>query len=918
MKSWEPGVIASRAWFPRQILAVAGLSLIVGGIVLWSVSFTLPTAATEVANKLDMLSQDDHNDLLATLFLIGVAGSALIVTLIALLLWSTVSLHRARLQTQRDHHRACRAESRFVTVLDAAPDVLIIADEAGHIVYGNRMVESTFGYRPQELIGRPVEVLMPERYRHHHPEQRSHYMATPSTRPMAGHADLVAQHKNGHEFPVLISLSHVAMEDGTYVVSAIRDISQIKQDQDERERLSRHIRLLLDSTAEGLYGVDLDGRCTFVNRAGAELLGYTPEELLGQPLHHLIHHSHPDGSPCHDAQCVLERVRRTGEGCRLDDDGFWRKNDSVLSAEIDARPVYENGRLTGAFVGFTDISERKHTELALATTAAILKKRNTELLDTRDQALAATKAKSEFLASMSHEIRTPMNAIIGMGDLLKETVLTSHQRNFVDRIARAANALLDLINDILDLSKIEAGHLHLEAIPFDLSEVIDGTAELLAERAHAKGLELVTHIPPEVPIWVEGDPTRLRQILINLVGNAIKFTDQGGVTVDVRLSLEPNDAAHHHITVTDTGIGIPEDKRQAIFENFTQVDSSTTRKYGGTGLGLGISRRLVEMMGGTIWVESRLGFGSTFHFTTRLPAHQPSESDMNRALLRTSALAGRRVLLADDHAASGRMIREHLSRFSAEVHEAPDGATALQMLRQTVAQGKRFDLAILDDRMPVLNGCQLATILNTDPELRAIPTILLTSETGLPDARQPDAVGFRSCLVKPIRRAALLQAVLQALSSNHPADVPLPGNQPEGSSPGNVGPLRILLVEDLEDNRDVIALFLKDCPYTIEMAEDGLDALEKFTTSRYDLVLMDIQMPQMDGYAATAAIRRWESDARRAPTPIVALTANAFQEELDKSLAAGCDAHLTKPIKKKTLLEAIRRYAVTSPRKEAA
>ncbi len=868
-----------------------------------------------------ILVRVDRDDILGpiliTIFVIGVAGSVVIVPLIGVLLWSTVSLKRAWLQTQQEHNRAVAAEGRFLKVLDAAPDAFVMADGTGRIIYANRVVEGTFGYRPEELLGRPVEVLMPERYRHRHPAQRGHYVAAPYTRPMGGNADLVAQHKDGHEFPVLISLSHVEMEDGIYVLSAIRDISQLKQVQKERERLDRNIRLLLDSTAEGLYGIDLEGHCTFVNPAGAELLGYSPEELLGQPMHRLIHHSHADGSPYPYEHCALERVCQTGEGCRLDDDSFWRKDNTAFSAEIDARPVYEAGTLTGAVVAFTDISERKHTELALATAAAILKERNAELLDARDQALAATKAKSDFLASMSHEIRTPMNAIIGMADLLKETALTSDQLDYVDRFTRAANALLDLINDILDLSKIEAGHLDLETIPFDLCELVESTAELLATRAHAKGLELVAHVAPEVPTWVGGDPTRLRQILINLLGNAIKFTEHGGVTVDVRLDPKPEDPAGLHITVTDTGIGIPGDKVQAIFENFTQVDSSTTRKYGGTGLGLGISKRLVELMGGTIWVESTIGLGSTFHFTTRLPARQAIESSSDTRLP-ASALAGRRILVVDDYDTNRLVVREHLSRLEAEVHEAPDGASALQMLRQATAREQRYDLVVLDCRMPGMDGLQLAAALKADAELGLVPAIMLTSEARPSDAQQLEAAGLRACLAKPIRRTPLLQAVLRAMHSEQVADLPLPVPRPDTPGPERTGPLRILLVEDLEDNRDVIALFLKDKPYTIEMAEQGLEAVEKFKASRYDLVLMDIQMPQMDGYAATAAIRQWEQEQHRAPTPIVALTANAFQEELDKSLAAGCDAHLTKPIKKQPLLEAICRYARVNPRKEAA
>jgi CheY-like chemotaxis protein len=370
--------------------------------------------------------------------------------------------------------------------------------------------------------------------------------------------------------------------------------------------------------------------------------------------------------------------------------------------------------------------------------------------------------------------------------------------------------------------------------------------------------------------------------------------------------------------VSDTGIGIPEDKLQAIFENFTQVDSSTTRKYGGTGLGLGISKRLVAMMGGTIWAESRLGLGSTFHFTMQLTSCQSGESMPNSTCLLNSALAGRRILVVDDHDINRLVVREHLSRCGAEVGEAQDGASALRMLHQSANQGNGYDLIVLDGRMPGMDGFQLAMALKADSRLSTIPAIMLTSEAHPPHDQQVEAAGLRDCLAKPVRRTALLQAILRALSQEPPAGLPLPAAQPDAPIAVGSGRLRILLVEDLEDNRDVVALFLKDMPYSVEMAEDGLQAVEKFKMSRYDLVLMDIQMPQMDGYAAAAAIRRWETEEHRSPTPILALTANAFQEELDKSLAAGCNAHLTKPIKKRTLLDAIHHYAIAMPRKEAA
>ncbi len=859
-------------------------------------------------DRLDILTP-----ILAKIMKAGLVGGAVLIPLIGLLLWSSATLNRAWAQTQVEHNRALAAEARFLKVLDASPDAFVMTDSGGRIVYANHVIETAFGYRSEELLDQPVEILMPERYRPRHPELRSGYMKTPYPRPMGGAADLVGQHKDGHEFPVLISLSHVEIDSDLYVLCAIRDITQLKQAQDERERLSRNVWLLLDSTAEGLYGVDPAGRCTFVNRAGAAMLGYTSDELLGQPLHAMIHHSRLDGSPYPEDACAVERVCLTGQGCRLDDDVLWRKDGSAFSAEIDARPVYGDGALTGAVVSFTEISERKHAEQVLAAASAVLKERNVELIDARDQALAATRAKSTFLASMSHEIRTPMNAIIGMADLLQETTLSEDQQEYVHRFSRAANSLLELINDILDISKIESGNLELEAAPFDLQDLVDKTAELMAIRANAKQLELVAFVHPDVPAWVTGDPTRLRQVLVNLLGNAIKFTERG----EVALRIEPDLGASGALrfSVSDTGIGIPADKLQGIFESFTQVDSSTTRKYGGTGLGLSISKELVELMGGVLRVESTPNLGSTFSFVVPLAAAAATTLASEQAL--TLAIVGRRILVVDDNDTNRLIVREHLGRFGAVLVEAADGAAALAALDGAARLGQPFALAILDYHMPDMNGLDLARAIRARPDSAALPLVLHTSEMRADSVKWARALGIASYAYKPISRKRLLASVAIAVGQT-PSTV-LPQDQSSGGlAPVSLPALRILLAEDLEDNREVVALFLKDTPYRLEMAENGSLAVQKFQEGAYDLVLMDIQMPVMDGYQATEAIRQWEKEQQRVPTPIVSLTANAFQEDVEKSLAAGCMAHLTKPIKKKALLEAIAEYgrghdATTAP-----
>ncbi len=701
--------------------------------------------------------------------------------------------------------------------------------------------------------------------------------------------DVTTQYDQLGALTMRSSLVMLGVSVGLLVIIGFISLKMLQAE--ERLRTSLQFsQTLLDTIPTPVFYKDKQGVYRGCNTTFAEqIVGLSKEQIIGRMAHDL-----PEFIPAHlqeiyhemDMELIAQSGTLVYEAEVTCSDGT--THDFTISQATFADAA---GNVAGLIGTMIDISDHRRVEVAIR--------------QAKEAAEAANKAKSEFLANMSHEIRTPMNGVIGMTELALGTDLTAEQRDYLTAVQTSAESLLSLINDILDFSKIEAGQLTLEEIDFDLHQVTEQLADIMAQRAGEKRLELILNVHPEVPAGVRGDPLRFRQVLVNLVGNAIKFTDHGEVVVSIALQSSSADHVELQCTVADTGIGIPPEKQGLIFSSFAQADGGITRKYGGTGLGLAISRQLVEMMGGRIWVESQVGQGTSFHFNL-IFKHQLEADALNRPKIATS-LKNLRVLVIDDNATNREIMYQTLLGFGCRPVITENGPDGLSLLARAAADNNPFQLALLDVQMPGMSGLEVLHRIRHTPMLQALPAIMLTSVDNLGYVTNRQHLGWSAYITKPIKQSQLL-SVIQDVMDRAAAETQPAQPEPVASHTKNVppptGPWHILLVEDNHINSRLAQVLLKNAGYRVSYAENGKVALEWLAHSACDLILMDVQMPVMDGLEATQIIK---NDPRWQHVPVIAMTAHAMKGDRERFLAAGMDDYVTKPIRREELLTTIER-----------
>ena len=824
--------------------------------------------------------------MLAVLFVIGLMqfNSQMLET----------ELYREQERLRGNEERVRVGEEKFRSIFESFQDLYFRSDMNGFFEIISPSVKSLAGYEKDELIGKSVLKVFVDA------SDRNNMMATLLASGKIRNYELGLKKKGGETATVSLNAQIVRDHSGhpTAVQGVMRDIGEYKRALGAAQRARERTEQILHAVQSGVLVIDIETHeIVEANPAAAAMIGVPSQEMVGSVCHQFICPAEKGACPITDkGQSVdnSERVLLTKDG----------GEKAILKTVV---PITLEGR-DCLLESFVDISDRKRAEEEQREMNEQLEQQTAITSAMAAEAEMANAAKSEFLANMSHEIRTPMNGVVGMLDMLLDTELTTEQMDFAKSAQSSGDALLMLINDILDHSKIEAGKLELETIDFDLRVTLESLSDVVAIKAEEKGVEFACLIDNSVPTHLKGDPGRLRQILTNLTGNAIKFVDRGEVSIRVSLKKEADTRVTLLFEVEDTGIGIPKDRMDRLFKSFSQLDASTTRKYGGTGLGLTISKQLTELMGGEIGVESEEGKGSTFRFTVVL--EKQAASDVKDILI-PEDIKRKNILIVDDHVVNRRVFKGYLASWGCRFDEAEDGYQALSRLREAAKIGDPFHIALLDMQMPGMSGETLGGKIKSDPALGRTRLVMVTSMGQRGDAEKLKNAGFSAFLAKPVKKDVLFDCLRAVLGlTDDPSNQLVTRFTLEERKVSDGEPtraLKILLAEDNIVNQRVAMGMLKKMGHEVVVVENGLEAVKTFEAEAFDLILMDGQMPVMDGLKAAKQIRNREEKSKIGRIPIIAVTANAMKGDREKFLAAGMDDYLAKPIKRWSLEEVIRR-----------